>query len=121
MMSAPAREHDELFRTDTNRGTGRACPHARGTAVEILAHVALHGALGRVGFRFVMRRFAGSGSAPQQEPRPQARPRRRRALPLNDVVWTVALEVAAADAVVADVDLAVGRASNRVGRAILHA
>src|SRR5262249_47223070 len=113
---------DKPARIDADRGAGRTGADASGTAFDVLAHVALDrvfaaGALRhRVGRLVLTRPVAAAEEQPAQQTRLFGRHRRH----LDHAVGAVALAIAAADALVGDEDLAVGRAVDRIGRAFGH-
>ena len=118
-----ADDGDELLGIDADRGAGGARPHAGRAALDALAHVALDrvlaaGALGEPLGRLVLARAV---AAAEEQPAQEARLLRRHRRHLDDAIGAVALAIAAADALVVDEHLAVGRAVDRVGRAVLHA
>src|SRR5581483_2371435 len=119
--SVLSRHAQELLGADAPRRAGGAGAHAGRAAAQALAHVALGRLLRRVAV-VVMAVLRGARLlAAEQHPAPQAGPRLAFHAHLDHAVGAVALAVAAADAGVADVDLAVGRALDRIGRAVLHA
>src|SRR5882724_972912 len=115
------RELDEALRADADRRPGRTGAHAGGAPVEVLAHVALDRLLGRRRRDSAQDPPARSRAPAEQQPLREAGLRRRLGGHLDHAVRTVALAVAAADAVVADVDFAVGAAADRIRRAVGHA
>src|SRR5687767_1544318 len=111
MSSLPARDHQFLQRLPVllgrqpDRRAGRTAAHARGPAADVAAEIALHGdgLLDVALFFFEERRDPG-----------EQRPLRLLVDHEDVAVGTVALAVAAADAVALDVHLAARVARDRV-------
>src|SRR5439155_16774735 len=113
---------EELLRRHTRRGARRTRGDARGPVRKVLAHVALDRQLLQrlvVDLGFDTGFVADSPEQPLPEARPLAGGIDRRHL--DHAVGTIALAVPATDARVADIHLAIRRAVDRVGGAILHA
>ncbi len=117
------RVRGKFFRADADGCACGAGTHTGRAAVDALAHIAFDRFLELADMlvMWIVRHLARAVAAAEHQPLHQAWLLRRLGRHVDHAVRTVALTVAATDAVVGDENLAVGRAMDRIGRAILHA